>query len=399
MLFIVFMSENSSSCGGLTTPATPKETPGRSELEFKEGRRVPVAKILIVLIVIGATAGGIIFLVTRSQRLSYRIKITIDHTKIDNDLTDFPVAIILTSNNFDFSKAMPNGSDIRFTQSDGIKELYYERERHESDSQIAVYWVKIPLVSSSSDTEFYIYYGKSDATDGTYHSPTNVWDANFRGVWHLKEDPAGTALQIKDSTINSNHGTSAGSMTSSDLVEGKIGKGVDFDGYDDYVNVGDDASLINSAPADFTITGWVKFNSLPSGYTRFMRRHGSTLSMYFIGTHGTEVQGGTGARAVENSGAELVTGVWYHVGMTNDVSILRIYLNGEEVATSTASIGSHASTLPAIIGAWKEDGTVIELHNGAIDEVRLSNVVRSAAWIKASYHSENNTLVNYGSEE
>jgi hypothetical protein len=40
-----------------------------------------------------------------------------------------------------------------------------------------------------------------------------------------------------------------------------------------------------------------------------------------------------------------------------------------------------------------------EYFNGLIDEVRISSVARSSAWIKASYYSGNNSLVSYGSEE
>ena len=60
---------------------------------------------------------------------TYRKKITINHTKIDSDLTDFPVLVKLTSANFDFSKANADGFDIRFTSDDGTTLLKFERER------------------------------------------------------------------------------------------------------------------------------------------------------------------------------------------------------------------------------------------------------------------------------
>ena len=73
----------------------------------------------------------------------YRKKITIDSTKIDADLTDFPVLVKLTSSNFDFSKARSDGFDIRFTDEGGLALLKYERERHDLTNQVAEYWVKI----------------------------------------------------------------------------------------------------------------------------------------------------------------------------------------------------------------------------------------------------------------
>ncbi len=52
-----------------------------------------------------------------------------------------------------------------------------------------------------------------------------------------------------------------------------------------------------------------------------------------------------------------------------------------------------------VVGAVYNGTSYIYFFNGLIDEIRVSNVARSAAWIKASYNSGNNSLVSYGSEE
>ena len=63
---------------------------------------------------------------------SYRKQITIDETKVDDDLTDFPVLVgLASSTNFDFTKASSTGADIRFTSSDEATRLKYEGERHD----------------------------------------------------------------------------------------------------------------------------------------------------------------------------------------------------------------------------------------------------------------------------
>ena len=44
----------------------------------------------------------------------------------------------------------------------------------------------------TANTTIYIYYGNSSiSTDQS--NPTGVWDANFLAVWHLKENPTGSA--------------------------------------------------------------------------------------------------------------------------------------------------------------------------------------------------------------
>jgi len=108
----------------------------------------------------------------------YRKKIVIDHTKIDEYLTNFPVLVKLTSSNFDFTKVKNDGTDIRFTKSDGQTLLSYERERYDTNNGNAEYWVKIPSISSTTDTVFYVYYGNSSATDGA--NKTNVWDSHYK---------------------------------------------------------------------------------------------------------------------------------------------------------------------------------------------------------------------------
>jgi len=177
-----------------------------------------------------------------------RRKITIDHTKIDSDLTDFPVLVKLTSSNFDFSKANSDGYDIRFTEDDGTTLLKYERERHDSANQIAEYWVKIPSVSSSADTEFYIYYRTTDTADGA--DPTNVWDSNYELVTHMKDDP--DTSHVADSTANNNDGTKKAANEPIE-ADGKIAKAQDFDGSNDYISCGTDIGLTR-----WTLEAWIK---------------------------------------------------------------------------------------------------------------------------------------------
>ena len=68
----------------------------------------------------------------------YKQQITIDNTKIDANLSNFPIVVKLNSTNFDFTKAQSNGYDIRFVNSDGITLLSYERERHDRDRKSVV---------------------------------------------------------------------------------------------------------------------------------------------------------------------------------------------------------------------------------------------------------------------
>jgi len=324
----------------------------------------------------------------------YRKKITIDHNKIDSGVADFPVLVKLTSSNFDFSKARSDGYDIRFTDSDGVTLLKYERERHDAANQKAEYWVRIPAVSSTTDTEFYIYYGKPDASDGA--DPTDVWDGNFKMVQHMKDDP--DASHIKDSTVNANDGTKKAANEPVE-ADGKIAKAQDFDGDNDYISIPD----FFSNEGQITVEMWVKFDDISNSPSMFESQSDTDrFSIYLTGTAPYQldgIAGGNGEFALPNTGGtDLSTGIFYHIAYVfNKDSGLYAYLNGvlDKSDTGTATPISGGSPKIGARSALVEG----RFTDGIIDEVRISNTVRGAAWIKASYHSGNDTLVSYGSEE
>jgi hypothetical protein len=139
------------------------------------------------------------------------MQITIDHTKVAFASENFPVLISLTDDSlttFDCGFVEdPDGDDIVFTNATTTLQLYHEIEKYDAATGELIAWVLVPSLSGSADTDIYMYFGNSSVTSPT-ESPTDVWDSNYVGVWHLNEDPSGTAPQMKDSTSNGNHGES-----------------------------------------------------------------------------------------------------------------------------------------------------------------------------------------------
>ena len=322
-----------------------------------------------------------------------RKKITIDKSKIDSDLTDFPVLVKLTSSNFDFSKANSDGFDLRFTSSDGTTLLKYERERHDATNKLAEYWVKIPSISSTANTIFYLYYRVEDTADGA--DPTNVWDSNFKGVWHMKDLTTST---IEDSTSNNNDGTKKASNEPIQ-ADRQIAKAQGFDGSDDYIDCGNDASL--NITDEITIEAWIypknlvgektilrkegqiAFNIIPNDLCLWLRKSGSWTNVVSTG--------GFSSGDINK---------WYHIVATWDGNYPKLYVNGELEATGSQYIGPlDSSSYKDYIGVLTDESNWRYFFNGSIDEVRISSVARSADWIKATYYSLNNSLLTYGAEE
>ena len=91
----------------------------------------------------------------------FRKLITIDNTENSSELENYQVRISLNIENFDFSKAMEGGRDIRVTNDDGETEIPFWIEFW--DPPAANIWIKIPYIPSSSNKIIYLYYGNPNA--------------------------------------------------------------------------------------------------------------------------------------------------------------------------------------------------------------------------------------------
>lgn len=189
---------------------------------------------------------------------SSRKKITIDNTKVTADLTNFPVLISLTSDTGLAADAQDDGDDIIFTSSDGTTKLSHEIEKFDGATGELVAWVKVPSLANSTDTVLYMYYKNSAAT--SQQDATNVWDSNYKVVWHLKESGNGTASEFADSTSTAVHGQGGGGTASAvpTRVTGNIGYGQSSDGTNDYIKIPDNGNFTLSATNDYTWSTWIK---------------------------------------------------------------------------------------------------------------------------------------------
>lgn len=174
----------------------------------------------------------------------YRQKITIDRTKFDStDVTHFPITVFLEGNT-DFWNEMGSGDSqkVAFTKSDGTTELYAEIEQYDSVNNKAVYHVSKSGWTinndGAEDDYIYIYYDSSHADNTTYIGDTNstpaenVWDSNFKVVYHMADgaDPS----HVYDSTSNNNNGTKTAANEPNE-VSGKVANAQDFDGNNDEI--------------------------------------------------------------------------------------------------------------------------------------------------------------------
>jgi hypothetical protein len=329
-----------------------------------------------------------------------RKKITIDETKIpgSTNLTNFPVLVSRTDTELR-DNAQSDGDDILFTSFDGKTKLSHEIEKYVSASGELIAWVKIPTLKAMVNSEIYMYYDNSSASN--QQSPTTVWSSNYKAVYHMKETPTGTSGDIKDSTSTYN-GTSV-NMISGDQVTGKIDGALGFDSINNYVNTG-----LNSYYTNYTFEAWVKWDSCgENNLGRIFAKHqgsGQTMLLYCDSSYGgrsidfQRVYSGStaewyvGASDLPAFGTVIHVAVTYSDGAANDPII---YINGvaKPLVEATSPSGTVTNNSDNYLIGNRSDET--RTWDGYIDEFRISDSLRSADWIGAQYNNQDSPSTFY----
>jgi len=330
----------------------------------------------------------------------YRKTITINHSQVPTDLTNFPVLISFSSDTDLTTHAQTNGDDILFMNDAGVAtKLHHEIENYSSGTLVA--WVNVTYISSTQDTVLYMYYGNPGATN--QENVTGVWDSHYMMVQHMND---ATSSSITDSTFNNNDGTkhAADHPLESDA---KIGRGQDFDYPNQAHIVVSDADSLD--PTEITVEGWVYIDSYPGEYPRIFSKDSSAgTQQYQLCAHDTNriywriKDGGTWYGADFDTGA-ISTGSWIYLVGTYDGTILYAYKNGTAQTTTFTHTGSiNSGTGDMSIGARIDDTSdLLGRFDGMMDELRISDIARSSDWIATSFNTMNSpdTFVTIGNEE
>jgi hypothetical protein len=340
----------------------------------------------------------------------YRRPITIQASQVFGppDLTDFPVLVSLSGTWLRRSTEDPAnghinneyGHDIIFRKADGREQLHHEIEEYDGSATggTLVAWVKIPTLDHDDNTVIYMYYG-NPCIDTSTQNVAGVWDTNFVGVWHLKEEQSGSTADdlYQDSTSKNNHGND---RTDATAQNGKINGGQQFggDADGDAVEVPHHSTL--NLTGDMTISYWFHATENSGQYNRIVDK-GYSTSYYFGGGDGindltfylsnTEV--------FDTADSTFTINAWHYAAVTYDSTSgdATLILDGNESGPWNYTGGITGNTNTVYISYSGVDYDFA----GYLDEVRISDTDRTVEWLKTEHSNQSDPSTFYivGDEE
>ncbi len=209
--------------------------------------------------------------------------------------------------------------------------------------------------------------------------------------WKLDDETGLTAVDSE--------GGHDGTLTNGPAwTAGQLDGALDFDGMNDYVDVGTfdvsgsgltllgwfnaetlsvDGRIISKAKSTSAADAWWQLSVISSQYLRLRIKAGGTTTTF------------------ADSSMKVTTGQWYFAAATydNTSGSMKLYLNGTEVASGTHAVGGAVDVDPTVPVAIGANGSVEQLFDGVLDDVRIYDRALSGSEIFDLYGVESDLVV------
>ena len=341
-------------------------------------------------------------------------EVTIDHTKVSADLTDYVVYVnladLVKAGADIFDTCRSDGGDIRATKSDGTTQLATELVAIDTTAKTGELHVKFTgTLSSSTDTIIRIWYNGTDtalATSDTY-GRNAVW-SGYVAKWHFNES-SGNATDSTDGKVLTN--------TNVTYTTGQIGNTAEY----------------NSASSEgLNTTSYTPFNfgvSSPFSFTMWVKRNSSATSNQMLVAHQNYGANWVGYNVMINTVSSVETvkvaltntsTAGFSVATTTGLSTtltkvditydgsgsytgVKIYFDGVSQSvtnTGTTVTGTMTNTERFQVGVWGPSNQESRFQ-GLIDELGCVSSTLSANWLTTEYNNQNSpsTFYSAGSEQ
>ncbi|MFA6097658.1 MAG: LamG-like jellyroll fold domain-containing protein [Candidatus Paceibacterota bacterium] len=213
-------------------------------------------------------------------------------------------------------------------------------------------------------------------------------DTGLVGYWSFDE---GTGMTAADSSGNGNTGTLLNGPV---WTTGKKWNALQFDGINDYVDLGSNASLNFGAADNFSISSWININdnTVSSGIyaTSDEWPTGDYFNLYYRGSQqklrfGYNYGGGSAYTSIDAVLPSAMTeGVWHQVVLVKSGTTAVFYYDGSPLTTVTGGQLGAMNTFGGVKRIGKGNAN-LNYFDGLIDEVKVYNRALTVSEVSADY--------------
>ncbi|MCH9688865.1 MAG: LamG domain-containing protein [Deltaproteobacteria bacterium] len=326
----------------------------------------------------------------------WRARIPLEVLPPDGPLPQVPVGLFLDPMRIDYGLTGPGGVDLRVVAADGTTELPIEVDRWEHDGD-SIVWFRIDDLDPRSTSMAWVYFDNPDAVAAG--TAAAVWSNGYRAVWHLDGELADSVQAVPDCVDE-------GVLS----VSGLFGEGQApvRGGWADCGQVGLEGLFVGGG----TITAWVNpDDGGGSGSGRIVDKSGSAAPQgYALAVTANEriqfARGHVNGLGLWRTPLGSVPFMqWSHVAVAYVETGMGVppqmhvdgVLQGLSMGSAPGGSVDAESEYPLAIGNNAPTGG--RTFNGVIDEVRLSDGIRTPTWIAYEHEIGRDNVVSYGGVE
>lgn len=321
-----------------------------------------------------------------SRNIATRTTLQLDRFAPAEPLADFPLLVRVPPDTVP-RDLLAAGANLSFVDANGAP-LAYELETVGDATAPLVAWVRIPSWDGNLPT-IEMYVGAQPSSAG----PT--WSNAFTAVWHMSDG--------HDATGNGHDAVDRATTA----VAGQVSQARNF------APAAQSVMQVADAPAlhliEQTISLWVNWRGVvtPDTYQVMIGRQEGVgvLDDFAFSTFNAQLSSVAlfiGAGDFGPPVSTLVADRWVHLAfvvapdqLTGTIKLTR-FVDGVTDGEYARAGMLQQSANPIYIGADRNGSDDAEFFNGSMDEVRIENVARSAAWIAASVANMRDGIISYG---